>query len=178
MRQLCWSHLLRDFQSWVDRGGEGAKLGQAILDQADQMFQWWHRVRDGTLQRATFQRRMEPVSAEIVRLLRKAAVCPEKKPSGMAKAMLKLEHALFTFVDEEGVEPTNNVSERRIRQGVILRMLTFGTDSEAGSRFVERMLTVTTTLRQQRRDVLGFLIDAHVARLNHRPAPSILPARA
>lgn len=175
-RQLCWSHLLRDFQGWVDRGGVGKRIGKAVLDQASLMFQWWHRIRDGTLKPATFQRRMEPVKREIGRLLRKAAVCADKKVRGMAKAMLKLEHALFTFVAEEGVEPTNNVSERQARQGVIMRKLSFGTESEAGSRFVERMLTATSTLRQQDRDVLGYLIAAHRAWLEGLPAPSLLPA--
>jgi transposase len=176
MRQICWSHLIRDFQSWVDRRKAGAKYGRALLEQATLMFRWWHRVRDGTLQRATFERRMEPVRAEILRLLRKAEVCADRKTAGMAKAILKLEHALFCFVEEEGVDPTNNVSERRIRQGVILRMLTFGTNSARGSRYVERMLTVTTTLRQQERDVLGFLIEAHQARLRGVNAPSLFPA--
>jgi transposase len=58
---------------------------------------------------------------------------------------------------------------------VIARKLSFGTESAAGSRFVERMLTVTTTLEQQDRNVLDYLVAGHEARLLGRPAPSILP---
>jgi len=118
---------------------------------------------------------MEPVNKEILRLLRAAAVRAEPKTRGMAKAILKLRWALFTFVREPGVEPTNNVSERRIRRAVIARKLSFGTESSEGSRFVERMLTVTTTLNQQNRNVLDYLISAHQARLHSLPAPSLLP---
>jgi transposase len=175
-RQLCWSHLIRDFQGFVDRGGEGGKIGKALLRQADLMFTWWHRVRDGTLLQRTFQRRMDPVKAEIFRLLRAAAVRAEPKTRGMAKAILKLKWALFTFVREPGVEPTNNVSERRVRTGVIARKLSFGTESPVGSRFVERMLTVTTTLKQQNRNVLDYMLAAHQARLHGRQAPSLLPS--
>ena len=140
------------------------------------MFTWWHRVRDGTLTRRTFQRRMEPVKEEIRRLLRAAVLRAEPKTCGMAKAMLKLKWALFTFVRVPGVEPTNNVSEQRVRTAVIARKLSFGTESPAGSRFVERMLTATTTLKQQNRNVLVYMVAAHQARLDGRPAPSLLPA--
>ena len=174
-RQVCWSHLLRDFQGFVDRGGKGGALGEALLQQAALMFTWWHRVRDGTLTRRTFQRRMEPVKEEIRRLLRSAVARAEPKTRGMSKAILKLKWALFTFVREHGVEPTNNVAERRVRPAVIARKLSFGTESSAGSRFVERMLTATTTLRQQDRNVLDYLVAAHEARLAGRSAPSILP---
>jgi transposase len=175
-RQLCWSHLLRDFQGFVDRGGKGGEIGGALLRQADLMFTWWHRVRDGTLTRRTFQRRMEPVKEEIRRLLRAAVLRAEPKTRGMAKAMLKLKWALFTFVRVPGVEPTNNVSEQRVRTAVIARKLSFGTESPAGSRFVERMLTVTTTLKQQKRNVLDYVVAAHQARLDGRAAPSLLPS--
>jgi transposase len=175
-RQLCWSHLLRDFQGFVDRGGKGGEIGGALLRQADLMFTWWHRVRDGTLTRLTFQRRMEPVKEEIRRLLRAAVLRAEPKTRGMAKAMLKLKWALFTFVRVPGVEPTNNVSEQRVRTAVIARKLSFGTESPAGSRFVERMLTVTTTLKQQKRNVLDYVVAAHQARLDGRAAPSLLPS--
>lgn len=175
-RQLCWSHLIRDFQSFIDRGGKGADIGVALLRQVDLMFTWWHRVRDGTLARPTFQRRMDPVKDEIRRLLRDAQVRAEPRTRGMAKAILKLKWGLFTFVRESGVEPTNNVAERRVRAAVIARKLSFGTESPEGSRFVERMLTVTTTLRQQERNVLDYMVAAHEARLHGRAAPSLLPS--
>jgi len=174
-RQLCWSHLLRDFQGFVDRGGKGAVIGRKLLRQTDLMFAWWHRVRDGTLTRRTFQRRMWPVMEEIRRLLRSARVRAEPRTRGMAKAILKLKWALFTFVREPDVEPTNNVAERRVRPAVIARKLSFGTESPAGSRFVERMLTATTTLRQQERNVLDYLAAAHQARLLGHAAPSLAP---
>lgn len=174
-RQLCWSHLIRDLQGFVDRGGPGGQIGSALLLQVDQMFQWWHRVRDGTLDRASFQIQMEPVEAEILRLLHLAASLDRSKTAGMAKRILKLDKALFTFVRVEGVEPTNNYGERSIRPGAMWRRTSFGTHSEAGSRFVERILTAVTTLRLQKRDVLEFLAAAYAARLERKPAPSLLP---
>jgi hypothetical protein len=79
-------------------------------------------------------------------------------------------------VDREGVEPTNNAAERALRRGVIWRRRSFGTQSESGSRFVERILTVVMTLRQQKRDVLDYLTEACKASTLGIVSPSLLPA--
>jgi len=113
MRQLCWAHLVRDFRSFAERGGESARIGERLLLQAKLMSRWWHRIRDGTLSRRTFQRRMKKVERSVGRLLRKAAVCGDAKTEGMAKDILKHEPALFTFVYATGVEPTSRVGDRR-----------------------------------------------------------------
>ena len=89
--------------------------------------------------------------------------------------MLAGETHLWTFVRVEGVEPTNNDAERALRHGVIYRKLSGGTDSEAGSRFVERMLSVVATCRQQGINVLDYLTRCYQAHLDGRPAPSLLP---
>jgi transposase len=83
---------------------------------------------------------------------------------------------LWTFVTQQGVEPTNNAAERPLRRGVLWRRRSFGTQSEAGSVFVERILTAVITLRQQKRDVLDFLTEASKAKTCGDHAPSLLPA--
>jgi transposase len=174
-RQLCWSHLDRDFQGWVDRGGDAAEIGASLLAHSGRMFAWWHRIRDGTLSRAEFQFRMRSPRKKVLVLLRRAEVGADKKAAGMAKKILAIEEALFTFVDHEGVEPTNNSSERQIRPGVLWRNVSFGTQSDKGSRFVERILTTVATLKKQRRPILEFLVDAINAHSLRKTAPSLLP---
>ena len=85
---------------------------------------------------------------------------------------------MWTFVRIEGVEPTNNSAERGLRRAVLWRRRSFGTQSEAGSRFVERVLTAVTTLRQQNRDVLDYLTEACAAAMRGDQAPSLLPEAA
>jgi transposase len=92
--------------------------------------------------------------------------------------ILKLEVALWTFVFVEGVEPTNNNAERPLRRAVLWRRRSFGTQSENGSRFVERVLATVTTLRQQERDVLDYLTEACAAAIRGDKPPSLLPACA
>lgn len=119
MRQVCWAHLVRDRRGFVERGGESARIGEQLLAHAKLMSRWWHRIRDGTLTRGTFQHRMKKVERSVGRLLRKAAVCGNAKTQGVAKAILKHEPVLFTFVLATGVEPTNNAAERALRGAVI-----------------------------------------------------------
>jgi transposase len=175
-RQLCWAHLLRDFEAMRDRGGCSAELGDALLTQARQMFPWWHRVREGTLKRSTFRSYMTPLRREVERLLAMGRGSKVPKTAGTCQDILKRREALWTFVQGEGVEPTNNAAERSIRPGVLWRKGSFGTQSAEGSRFVESMMTVVTTLQQQQRHVLEYLTAACAATLRDAAAPSLLPA--
>ncbi|WP_095991971.1 IS66 family transposase [Cystobacter fuscus] len=175
LRQLCWSHLTRDFQGFIDRGGESARIGQALMEERNRMFKWWHQVRDGTMSREDFARRMSEVEQEVGRLLRQASVCAEDETAGTAAKILQLEEALWTFVQVEGLEPTNNFAERLLRPCVMYRKTSLGTQSPEGSRFVERILTAVTTLDLQQRNVLEFLTDLLYAHRRGLPLPSLLP---
>jgi transposase len=175
-RQLCWAHLKRDFQAWVERGGESGVIGRMLLARLKQFFGFWHRVRDGTLSRATFQTAMQPIRREVVGLLEIGTLLEHRETRRTCQNILKVKQALWTFVDREGVEPTNNAAERALRRGVIWRRRSYGTQSENGSLFVERILTAVMTLRQQKRDVLDYLATACKAFTLGIPAPSLLPA--
>jgi transposase len=176
LRQLCWAHLTRDFQGFIDRGGRGGRIGRELMRERNRFFKWYHRVRDGTLAREQFEKRMRGVERRVGQLLRKAARRAEKKTAGMAREILQWEKCLWTFVDVPGLEPTNNFGERCIRHAVMYRKTSFGTQSEEGSRFVERIFTATATLKLQGRDVLAFLTDALAAHRRGLRGPSLLPS--
>jgi hypothetical protein len=177
-RQLCWAHLKREFVAWSERTGETARIGLALLAVEKQLFALWYRVRDGTLAWADFQVAMLPLMARVSTLLQEGVAGADAKAQGTCRNLLKREAALWTFVWEPGVEPTNNSAERPLRRAVLWRRRSFGTQSEAGSQFVERILTAVTTLRQQHRDVLEYLTAACAAAICKSPAPSLLPLTA
>jgi hypothetical protein len=177
-RQLCWAHLKREFVAWSERTGETARIGLALLAVEKQLFTFWHRVRDGTLTWADFHVAMLPLIARVSTLLQEGVAGADAKAQGTCRNLLKREAALWTFVWEPGVEPTNNGAERPLRRAVLWRRRSFGTQSAAGSQFVERILTAVTTLRQQRRAVLDYLTAACAAAICHTPAPSLLPLTA
>jgi transposase len=158
------------------RGRASEEMGDALLAKAHQMFSWWHWVREGTLKRSTFQSYMSPLRREVEHLLEVGSQCGVSNTEGMYYEILKRREALWTFVHVEGVEPTNNLAEHSIRPGVPRRKISFGTQSEEGSRFVESMMTVEATLKQQQCNVLEYLTAAHKAALRGEAAPSLLPA--
>jgi hypothetical protein len=174
-RQLCWAHLKREFVAWSERTGETARIGLALLAVEKQLFTFWYRVRDGTLAWADFPVAMLPLIARVSTLLQEGGAGADAKAQGTCRNLLKREAALWTFVWEPGVEPTNNAAERPLRRAVLWRRRSFGTQSKAGSQFVERILTAVTTLRQQHRDVLDYLTAACAAAICHNPVPSLLP---
>ena len=178
LRQVCWAHLIRDFRAIAERSGTSGKLGLRLLGQAREMFVLWYRIRDGTLSRRGFQLKMRKIEARVGRLLRQGCQCGHAKTEGTALEILKVEGCLWTFVHEDGVEPTNNLAERQIRIAVMWRKMCCGTQSARGSRFAERILTVVATMRQQRRSALEYLTTACSAALKHQPFPSLRPMSA
>jgi transposase len=174
-RQLCWAHLRRDFQGMIDRGGEAALLGEELLAYTRMLFDLWYKVRDGTRSRRWLERQIDGwLRAEVRSLLEQGAACGCAKTAGMCQEILKLEPALWTFARHEGVEPTNNAVERALRPAVLKRKRSFGCHSEEGCRFIERLFSVTQTLRLRQRPVLDYLVEALVAHRHGLPAPELL----
>jgi transposase-like protein len=159
-RQLCWAHIQRDFQAISERSGESQGIGEALLAQTKEVFRLWHQVTDGTLSRRKFQRLIAPMQQRVKVLLDEGSACRSSKTRGTCRQILMVEAALWTFVRVRGVEPTNNAAERALRRAVLWRRKSFGTQSATGSRFVERILTVVTSLQQQGRDVMDYLTAA------------------
>jgi transposase len=175
-RQLCWAHLLRDFNFIAESKGTAGQIGGALVRLHKKVFRHWHRVRDGTITRDAFKKNVAPIRQQIELLLKSGVVCHAPKVAGMCNELLEAYPALWTFVDVEGVEPTNNFAERNLRPAVLWRKVSFGSHSEAGSRFAARMMTVGATLKLQGRNVLDYLVQANEAALFGRPAPSLLSA--
>jgi transposase len=173
--QWCWAHLRRDFQAMIDRGNAGKAIGERLLAGSDRLFHHWHRFCRGELSRAGLQQAMSPVRDEVGQILREGRGCGCAKTAGTCRELLEHEEWLWTFVDVEGVEPTNNEGERQERAGVLWRKCSGGTDSASGSRFVERMLTVVATCRRQGKSVLPYLGSCLEAEQQGRLPPRLLP---
>jgi transposase len=178
-RQVCWAHLRRDFQAMIDRRSGGSAVGEDLLLHADILLGQWKRVRDGALTRRGFRRTyLGWVRAEVRDLLGRGIGCGCTTTAGVCQELLAVEPALYTFAEVEGVEPTNNAAERALRHAVCWRKTSYGTDSPSGSRFVERVLTVVATCRQQGRNVLEFLAECSEAARRPRSPPSLVQVPA
>ncbi len=182
-RQVCWAHLKRDLTAMAERTGVSKDIGEGLLRRESRLFRWWHRVRDGTMSREQFVAAVEPLRLGFKASLEAAAALPigQKEKSPLAKTvrtarkLLKVEAALWTFVYVPGIEPTNNAAEQALRTAVIWRRTSFGSQSQGGSEFVARILTVVTSLKAQQRNPLDYLTEAMSAKRLGLSAPSLLP---
>jgi len=174
-RQVCWSHLRRDFQAMIDRVDEGEPVGRRLLSLSNRLFHNWHRVRDGTLDWGGFQGRMTRLRPEVKQALEEGSRCSCAKTAATCFEILKVEEGLWAFTRVRGIDPTNNAAERALRHAVIWRRISGGTDSVKGSKFVERMLTVVATCRQQGGNVLDYLTSCFEASRCGQDIPSLLP---
>jgi transposase len=174
--QWCWAHLKRDFQPMIDTGDKRAKwLGERLRAATCELFDHWADYHAEKISRAALVRRMGPVRRKIESLLLRGSQCGHADTRGTCRELYEHRAWLWTFLHHEDVEPTNNAGERSLRHAVIWRKLSFGTQSARGSRFVETMLTVIETCRQQGRNAFAFVTEAVEARLAHQSAPSLLP---
>jgi len=174
-RQLCWAHIKRDFQKIAECDGAAGKLGRCGLRAVKNVFAAWDRFKAGQMDRSQLREQLRPVRKTLFRALTRGRDQPHKKTRRLSKRLLKLFGALWRFAGRDGIEPTNNHAERLLRRGVLWRKSSFGSHSDRGCRFVERILTAVGTLRLQSRPLLDFLSHALTAQRRHRPAPDLLP---
>jgi transposase len=171
-RQVCWAHLRRDFKAHADGPGAEKAFGEAGLRVCEQLF-WTWEIYQHTGDRRELKRRVRALRRELKPILRTyAAKAPRYKYTrGLARNLLKIWPALWTFADHRGVEPTNNHAERALRGAVIYRKLSLGSQSQSGERRIQRLLSAHTTCRLQRRSLHAYLIDAIAAHTRGHPAP-------
>lgn len=177
-RQICWAHLKGDFQKIIDRGGLSAWVGYQGRKMVKKVFAAWQAFQDGQDTRPQLEAQLAPVVRKMNRVLREGAILgKDATVVAFCENLLAVEDALWTFVTTAGVEPTNNFMERLLRRAVLWRKRSFGCWSEAGCRFVERILTVVQTRRLQGKNVLDYLHDALVAQRTGQPCPKLLSDR-
>ena len=160
-RQVCWAHLKRDFQKISERPGIPGKIGKKLLKAYERLFTFWKTEYDqNMLSFKKPRKRLRYFKAKLLRHLRDGTRCAHKTTARTCSNIWESVDSLWNFFDIPNVPPTNNHAERQLRPLVISKKLTFGTQSERGSRFIERIFSVTATCKQQQKDVLAFIMDA------------------
>ena len=174
-RQVCWSHLQRDFRRHADGLGEQKSFGESCLPLAGQVFTAWRAYQHEHHDRARLQAEIEPIQTQLRALLEQAS--PKRTRNRwhrrFANNLLKVWPALWTFATIDGVEPTNNPAERALRAPVIYRKVSLGTQSKDGERFAERALSAAATCRQQHRSLFSYLSELLIAHSRGDPFPAL-----
>jgi transposase len=184
--QLCWSHLKRNILGIAAdaRSPSAQQFCRDALAIVARLFRLWYRFRGDLrdrrgnpqpLNRQQLYLKSIPLQKKLLALAEAHLDDGDREVRNMATALFTHFERLFTFLEEEGVEPTNNISERMLRMAVQWRKICFGNRSRSGELAVSRLLTVAQTCRLQQRHVLGYLTDAVRCHRRQAPAPSLLP---
>jgi transposase len=171
-RQICWSHLQRDFAFHAEGRGAEKELGEHGLRICEEVF-WAWEIFQHTGDRRELKHRVRALRRELKPILREHASKQARYRQGrrFARNVLKTWPALWTFADHPAVQPTNNHAERALRGAVIYRKLSLGSQSEHGEQRTARLLSAHTTCRLQRRGLHAYLIDLFRAHARGDPAP-------
>jgi transposase len=171
-RQICWAHLRRDFTAHAEGLATEKQFGELGLEISEELF-WAWEVFQHTQDRRELKRRIRLLRRQLKPALRRfAGKSPRNKYCrGMARNLLKLWPALWTFATIPGVEPTNNHAERALRGAVIYRKLSLGSQSEGGEQRIARLLSASITCRLQHRSLHAYLVDLLTAHARGDPLP-------
>ena len=173
-RQLCWAHLKRNIRGIADRGDAAGEWGSEMLAWVQKLFALWHAYQEGAISQATWEVALDYVKDGVWEQLEAGRQVALPKAQSLSRELMRLWDGLWVFASVEGVEPTNNAAEQALRPAVLWRKGSFGTRSEAGSRFVERILTVRETCRRQGKPLRQFVTEAVEACRRGEPAPRLL----
>jgi transposase len=174
-RQLCWSHLQRDFRYHAESPlAHQSEFGEACLRIAERVFEAWREFK-ASGDRRRLRRRVRPLEREL------RALCEQGKRKstktryhrGLARNLLKAWPALWSFVEADAVEPTNNRAERGLRHAVIYRKLSQGNRCERGALATERLLSAAVSCRLQGRSLFAYLVEVAAASIRGQPVPAL-----
>lgn len=172
LQQYCLAHLIRDVKFLTELPDPAERaFGQMLLTQFRRLFHFWHLRQ--TIPKDRFNRLMQKIRHRILVLADRPDL--PRQSARLAKRIGKHDMALFRFLFDPAVEPTNNTAERAIRHSVLDQRLTQGSRSDKGRRWTERIFTVLDTCRKQNRSAWKFIQAALSAHYFHTPMPSLIP---
>lgn len=160
-RQVCWAHLKRDFKKISERQGKVGRIGIQLLKAHKLIFELW---KNEPLQRRLYHSKTKQwfrrAQRKILYALESGTTCGHKQTMNTCENLLSIQQALWTFWYSDIVPATNNQAERQLRPLVISKKLTYGTQSERGCQFIERIFTTVMTCKQKNKPVLTFIKDS------------------
>lgn len=174
--QWCWAHLKRDIQKLTDSNhGQVKRLGHDLMREQKRLIESWRKYKSSDITWEDFQQRAGPIRDNCNSNLLRGSASGNKQLTGFCNELLSRKQHLWTFLNVEGIQPTNNTAERALRPAEIYRKLSFGTQSDSGNRYLERILTVSETCRLQNRNAYEYLIQSMTNLFNGTAPPTLLP---
>jgi transposase len=160
IHQYCLAHLIREFKRYAERDGPDKAIGRALEKELKTVCRIHRDYRRGKLSLEQRDKRLKQRKRKAELLLEDGMANGSDQLYGICENLLDNFDKLWTFMHVPGMEPTNNLAERDLRKLVIWRKKSYGTRSERGKKFVERVTSVAQTVKKQGKNVLCFIQEA------------------
>lgn len=176
IHQYCLAHLIREFRAYAERDGPDKEIGKALENGLQKACHHHKKYREGKISLEQRNRRLGHCKKNVKFYLEDGMANAGDELSKLCENLLDNFDKLWTFTKILGMEPTNNLAERDLRKLVIYRRKSYGTRSDRGKNFVERITTVSQTVKRQSKSILNFIQDAIVSFYNKTSAPFVSEA--
>ncbi|MCB9092747.1 MAG: IS66 family transposase [Halobacteriovoraceae bacterium] len=154
--QYCLAHIKRDFKKFAERKSEDRILAERALFELQEVFKATHLDCKETMRQRVYYRRKR-----LKEILLDVLANGSDTFARFAERLLDQLQKLFFFTKNTEVECTNNIAERSLRHIVLWRKTSYGTQSEEGSRFIERAISIWMTLKKQGKEIFPFFFQAY-----------------
>lgn len=172
--QVCWAHLKRDFKRISERVASAGLIGRALLKAYGRLFAFIH---SGHQERWLFEKkskkRLRRIKNQLLSALKAGTQNGHLKTQRTCQKILDCGASLWRFLEIPLAPATNNLAERQLRPLVIAKKLSFGTQSNRGSRFIERTFSVMMTCQQQGKSFFAFIQKALQAHFTGLESPKL-----
>lgn len=176
VHQYCLAHLIREFQHYAERDGPDKELGKALKEGLSTACHIHGKYRKGEITMTQRNQRLGHLKRKVEVSLEDGMANGSEELYKLCESLLDDYDKLWTFTKVSGMEPTNNLAERDLRKLVIWRRKSYGTRSNRGKRFVERITTVAQTLKRGGHNVLRFIQQTIERAYRNMSAPFIFEA--
>lgn len=173
--QLCWSHVKRNLQQIADYSGGGytAYVGRRLTLVANMVFHLRHRFEREEISQTQYNRRMQRLQKSLDYWLEKGSTLVVQRYKGRCKQLQNHRESLWLFLKDTGIPLTNNEAERRIRGCVIQRKISYGTTSDAGDKFRDRLHSVVETCKKRSLSTFAVITEIVQAVTSRQPYPNV-----
>jgi transposase len=177
LRQLCWAHIIRKLKALKeDRSSPHAYcFARHMLTDIETIFSHWHAFQESGGSREQLLLDTLPMRERMYDFCIIFRYSPDSRVQTRTKRLLDNWQHLFTFLEHDGVQPTNNIAERAIRPAVQWRKICFGSQSQTGEQFTGNLLSVVRTCQLHSINAFEFLTRIVNASFSAKQQFSYLP---
>ena len=155
--QYCLAHLIRECRKYSERDGPDGKIGNALEKELIQVCRNHREFREGLISKQARNGRFRHQKKRLENYLLDGFIEGSKEIASFCDRLLDSFSHLWVFSNFTDVEPTNNLAERDLRRIVLWRKKSYGTRSDRGQRYVERIGSVVQTLKKAGANILEFI---------------------